>query len=129
MSIDDEKPAILKPDGDMDPREHITFRGQTPDHLTCRGRITIDVLGLDSARHSGRARHFTEILLKCATWILHSGSDDPGKRFDAEVARRSIEEAVRPDMPYSAMVAAYLKANPLQEPAAETVRGTGGAAN
>jgi len=45
MRIEDETPVILKPDGDEDPRNHITFHMEVPVGLTPLGRKTIEVLG------------------------------------------------------------------------------------
>jgi hypothetical protein len=43
------------------------------------------------------------------------GSDDPAAQRCAERLREFVEQAVRPEMPYSAMVAAYLEAHPLPD--------------
>jgi uncharacterized protein (TIGR02646 family) len=123
MSLDAEKPAILKPDGDIDPSSHIEFHGDRPEALnqSAIGTKTIEVLGLDSPKHRDRARHLAELKVEHATCVLYINSVDPEKRRDAETARRFIEEAVLPNKPYSAMAAAYLRANQLPEPPAETV--------
>jgi uncharacterized protein (TIGR02646 family) len=109
MPLDDERPAILKPDGDIDPSSHIEFHGDRPEALnqSAIGTKTIEVLGLDSPKHRGRGRH--------ATYVLYIDSADPEKRRGAETARTFIEEAVLPNEPYSAMAVAYLRANPLPE--------------
>jgi hypothetical protein len=116
MRLDDEKPAILKPDGDTDPRSHIEFHGERPEGLTDLGIETIKVLGLGHPKHSGRQRHLHKLELERAAYILNFRSVDTEKRLRSEVARRLIEEAVLPDKPYSAMAAAYLRANPLPDP-------------
>ena len=125
MRIDDETPEILKPDGDKNPRDHIRFRGETPEGRTPLGRRTIEVLSLDSPLHKPRSRHLAEIGVVHAVCIRWTDSIDPEKRHIAAISRKFIEEALRPDKPYSAMVAAYLEANPLPEPAAERVESTG----
>lgn len=127
MSIDDETPEILKPDGGKDPRDHIEFHGDRPEGRTPLGRKTIEVLGLDSPKHGLRSRHLAKIGVEHAVCVLYSVSTDLEKRHSAETSRKFIEEAVFPDKPYSAMVAAYLEANPLPEPAAERIESTGGA--
>jgi uncharacterized protein (TIGR02646 family) len=123
MRLDDEVPAILKPDGDIDPRSHIKFHGDRPEALnkSALGAKTIEVLGLDSPKHRGRTRHLRKLGLEHAACVLNFTSVDPEKRLLAEAARRLIEEAVLPGKPYSAMAAAYLEANPLPEPPPETV--------
>jgi hypothetical protein len=118
MRVEDEEPAILKPDGDKDPRDHITFRGAEPVGLTPLGRKTIKVLGLDSPKH-GLRRDYLEDIKKRRELSIHlMRSPDPIYRNYAEHARKFVEEAVLPDKPYSAMVAAFLEANPLPDPTA-----------
>lgn len=123
MRLDAEKPAILKPDGDIDPSSHIEFHGDRPEALnqSAIGTKTIEVLGLDSPKHRGRARHLAKLKVEHATYVLYINNADPEKRRDAETARRFIEEAVLPDKQYSAMAAAYLRANPLPEYPTKTV--------
>ena len=53
------------------------------------------------------------------------GSVDPRARDHAERLRRFVEEAMRPEKPYSAMIADYLEANPLRILPAQGVKGTG----
>jgi hypothetical protein len=43
------------------------------------------------------------------------GNEDPKLRRHSEKFRTFVETAVLPEMQYSAMVAAYLNANPLPE--------------
>ena len=116
MRIDDETPEILKPDGDKDQRDHIKFRGETPEARSGSplGRKTIEVLNLDSPLHK-RSRHLAKIRAEHAVCVLGNDSTDPEKRHNAAIARQFVEEAVRPEKPYSAMVAAYLEANPLPD--------------
>ena len=113
MRLEDEAPAILKPDGDKNPREHITFHMEVPVGLTPLGRRTIEVLGLDSPAHEPRLSHLAEIRQARETSINLMGSVDPIARQYAVRWRNFVEESVRPEKPYSAMVAAYLVANPL----------------
>ena len=116
MSIDEETPEILKPDADRDPSQHFKWRGDTPEGITCEGRRTIEVLNLDSPKHQ-RKRHLVEFQLKHAAYMSFMSSAYPSKQQDAEAARKLLEEAMRPERPYSAMIAAYLAANPLPDPA------------
>jgi uncharacterized protein (TIGR02646 family) len=114
MRIEDEIPAILKPDGDRDPRDHITFRRETPEGRTELGKKTIEVLFLDTEMYDEpRRTHLKEIENKREWSIRMMGSIDPDSRNYAQILRRDVEEAVLPDKPYSAMVAAYLAVNPL----------------
>ena len=114
MRIEDERPGILKPDGDRDPRDHIAFRRDTPVGLTELGSKTIEVLRLDIEDESRRT-HLREIEKKRESSVNLMSADHPVARHYAEVFRRDVEEAVRPDKQYSAMVAAYLEAYPLPD--------------
>jgi hypothetical protein len=126
MSIALETPGILKPDGDQDPRDHIKFHGDRPEGLTPLGRKTIELLGLDSPKHGGRLRELDRVRLASRLYILDSASGDPERRRRADFARIFVEQAVRPDRPYSAMIAAYLEANPLPEAAPATLNSAAG---
>lgn len=61
MRIEDETPAILKPDGDEDPRDHITFDMEVPKGITPLGCKTIEVLGLASEAHGPRLTYLDMI--------------------------------------------------------------------
>jgi len=115
MRLADETPAILKPDGDKDPRDHITFRMEEPVGLTPLGRRTIEVLGLDSPKHGPRLKHLADISRAREVSIDLMDSVDPKLREHAEHFRNFVETAVLPEKQYSAMVAAYLETNPLPD--------------
>jgi 5-methylcytosine-specific restriction endonuclease McrA len=118
MPIDDETPGILKPDGDRDPREHITFHEEVPVGLTPLGRTTIAVLGLAKEAHEPRRTHLNKIRKKREMYLKLMNSVDPTARHYAELARTAVLQATRPEEPYSAMIAAYLESNPLPDPPA-----------
>jgi uncharacterized protein (TIGR02646 family) len=113
MSIDDEVPAILKPDGGEDPRDHIVFRLEVPVGLTPLGSNTIEVLRLD--KHEARLTHLKRIRETREYFNYLMNIDDPEAQAWAERFHQELMEAVRPDKPYSAMVADYLEANPLPD--------------
>ena len=115
MSVEDEKPNILKPDGNVDLKKHITFRDDTPEGKTDPGRETIKVLGLDGTAHPLRKRHFAAIAEASDLCKKKGDSIDPVDRYNVEAARTFIEYASRPEAKYSAMVAAYLEKYPLLE--------------
>ena len=115
MRLEDEAPAILKPDGNENPRDHITFHMEVPVGLTPLGRKTIEVLGLDSPAHELRLSHLADIREALEMSVNLMGSVDPIAHQYAERWRNFVEEAVRPEKPYSAMVAAYLVSNPLPD--------------
>lgn len=125
MSLEDEIPSILKPDEGTDPGKHIEFILDEPFGLTPSGCKTIEVLGLKSKVHPARVEHLESVRKMRETYIKLRRSEDPNARDCAEGARRLLEQAVRPEEPYSAMVVAFLKANPLPKPAAEKVQGAG----
>ena len=113
MRIEDETPSILKPDAPEDPQRHITFQREKPVGITYLGRKTIEVLGLDSEAHGPRLTHLEDIEKKIEWSVKMMGNTDPVVRHYVQLLRESVEGAVLPKMPYSAMVAAYLEVNPL----------------
>jgi len=115
MRLEDETPSILKPDGDKDPRDHITFRREEPVGLTKLGRRTIEVLHLDSPKHELRLKHMADITRARELSIDLMDSSNPKLRQHAEHFRNFVETAVLPEMQYSAMVAVYLETNPLPD--------------
>jgi hypothetical protein len=115
MRIEDERPSILKPDGDNDPRDHISFWREVPVGITPLGSKTIEVLGLDSLKHGPRLTHLAKIREARNLAIDLMGSTDPKARHHAALVRTFVEEAVQPEKPYSAMVIDYLRANPLPD--------------
>lgn len=115
MRLEDEMPSILKPDGDENPRNHITFHEEKPVGLTPLGRKTIELLGLKSEAHEPRRTHLN-VIRRSRQWSIDlMGSDDPKARQIGEEFRKLVEDAVRPEMPYSVMITAFLEANPLPD--------------
>ena len=115
MSIDDEMPNILKPDGNEDLSLHIKFRGETPFADKDPGKKTIEILGLDLPTHLGRLRRFAKLRIEHAECLQVPDPSDLEKWGEYKIARTLLVKAVQPDQPYSAMVSAYLRANPLPE--------------
>jgi uncharacterized protein (TIGR02646 family) len=115
MPLEEETPSILKPDGDKNPRDHITFHFELPVGLTSLGSKTIEVLGLDSPAHELRLRRLREIGLSIEISMNLMKSVDPVARQYAERFRDFVNKAVGPEQPYSAMVAAYLGTHPLPD--------------
>ena len=121
MPLENETPCVLKPDGGEDPRNHIRFELDEPIGLTPIGRNTIEVLRLETKFQEDRLAHFQRIRHARELCIEFMNSVDPkARRYSVEL-RAIIEDAVRPEQPYSAMVAAYLETNPLPRLAAATV--------
>jgi len=125
-SLEDESPAILKPDGDADPRNHITFDEDVPKRLSPLGQKTIEVLGLDSTKHTQRRKFLATIRADRKLYMDLMNSPDPIARQYAQAKRRSLEEANLPDKPYSSMMASFLASNPLPDPAEQITMGAGG---
>jgi uncharacterized protein (TIGR02646 family) len=124
MSVQAERPSILKPDGAVDPRSHIKFELDEVIGLTPLGRKTIEVLHLNSKFQEERLRHFAIIREARDRYVNLINSVDPKAREEASRARRFVEGAAKPDQPYSAMVAAYLEVYPL-DPTARAGIGAG----
>jgi hypothetical protein len=119
MRVENETPAILKPDGPEDPRDHIKFELDEVIGLSDLGKKTIEILRLNSKFQEARLRHFSIIRQARDRYINLMNSIDPKAREDALHSRRFVEDAAKPDQPYSAMVAAYLEVNPLPDTTAE----------
>jgi uncharacterized protein (TIGR02646 family) len=115
MRIEGEVPAILKPDSGVDPRDHIGFDRDLPVKRSELGRRTIEVLRLDSPKHRRNEYLKEEIEQRRQLYIELYLSNDLQAQAVAERARRFLEAAVLPKGQYSAMVAAYLAANPLPD--------------
>jgi hypothetical protein len=81
--------------------------------LTSLGRRTIEILKLNREAIESRLTHLRSIENRRKMYFDLMSIDHPVARQYAEIQRRFVEEAVRPEMPYSAMVAAYLEKNPL----------------
>jgi len=113
MSIADEDPEILKPDGAENPRADIGFHEDVPIDLSGKGRRTIDILGLDSPKHEMRREHFERIRIARSMAVDLTHSNDPLARGYAGAAKALLQKAVQIDEPYSAMVLDYLAANPI----------------
>lgn len=102
--LDAERPLFIDPAGE-DPRQHIRFRRAEVIHLTERGRVTINELGLaesnlEEARrerldHLELLRRIVEIEGKVANDVVES-------------ARTQLEDAVRPSAKYSSMARDFL---------------------
>jgi len=121
MKVERERPAILKPDGDLDPRDHITFEMDMPVGRTALGRKTIEVLRLDSPKHKRADYLKEEIENRRKFYINLRRSPDPVvQRYVAE-AKRFLEGAVKPEGEYSAMVADYLEKKPYQSTRRRTI--------
>lgn len=120
MSVQDERPSIIKPDGAEDPRNHIKFELDEVIGLTPIGKKTIEVLRLNSKFQEARLTHFKKIREARDRYINLMNSVDPKAREDALHWRRFVEHAAALDQPYSAMVAAYLETYPLPDPTIQT---------
>jgi uncharacterized protein (TIGR02646 family) len=112
ITLENESPTILKPDRD-NPRRHIKFDKDVPVGITDEGKETIKVLGLDSVKHSLRRKCLAKIREYRNDFDQLKDSDDPAAREVAKRRRQKVEDAALPGALYSAMIAAYLEANPL----------------
>lgn len=112
-NTDLELPAMLKPDGPEDPRDHIRFKEEFPKGLTERGRWTIEVLGLSRIEHRPRKTRLNE-LKKAREQILRYRQDlTPAAVEIVGDAYSLLARAILPDAPFSAMAIDFLDANPL----------------
>jgi uncharacterized protein (TIGR02646 family) len=96
------------------PEAHITFDGAAPKHLTERGRVTIEKLGLDR-------RELNEVRLESLNKvrdIYFLANNTPAttveiKRQALLVIYKYFNESQLPQTQYSAMLKAFFRDNPL----------------
>jgi uncharacterized protein (TIGR02646 family) len=107
-----ERPTLLKPDDNSDPRDHIGFHEEVPVGITSRGTKTIQVLGLDRTDHASRLTLLNQ--LKKSHAIVGRYRNDLSALAVEVVgeAREFIARAIRPDAPFSAMASAFVERNP-----------------
>jgi len=112
-SIAYETPLILCPGSVDDPDQHIEYHEEIPRGITAEGKATVELLGLDSAKHElrlealGRLRKLRNeiIVLKCVS--------DPGIAEMIRERRTELLIAQRPSSQFSMMVKHYLQKNPI----------------
>ena len=109
-----EEPLIVDPGGRDDPRKHIAFRQDRAVGSTQRGRTTILVVGLNrldlvEARLTrlGEIKRLVEIV---GFWEKYALAD---LKELASSARRELDKATARESMFSAMVADYLSALPM----------------
>ena len=110
-NVGEESPLFVDPARD-DPRQHIRFREAAAVGCTEAGRQTIDGIGLQKRRslEEDRMKHLAP--LKRLRDILLILQDARKATLDAsKCARQQIEEAMRPDAEYSAMMMDCLQCN------------------
>lgn len=105
----DEKPLILNPSGQDDPRSHISFLHDIADSSTKAGRKTIEVVDLNrQALIDERRKHLNLLIALHNVIRLSDRSSNPeaiGLRQDAQ---EKLGAAVQPSEVFSAMAIDFL---------------------
>ncbi|KQN07543.1 hypothetical protein ASE85_18280 [Sphingobium sp. Leaf26] len=107
-----EEPMLVKPDKE-DPSLHIGWYKEVPMGLTERGRITIEVLGLDLPVHETRLSHYRRLEQAHAIVSDLTGSPDANAHRHVVSFRAFLLGCCTADQPFSAMATAFLRDNPL----------------
>ena len=106
-----EEPLLIDPCRD-DPALHLTFHNEAIVGLTERGRMTIEVLGLDrDALEEKRLREFKYLARVREMLDRLPANDSLAAEIRADLARAAEDSAE-----YAAMARALLAARPLPEP-------------
>lgn len=101
-----ERPLLVDPSGE-DPRQHIRFRRAEAYHLTEKGRVTIETLGLGESGLDEARRERLEHLeaLRCIVEM----EDGPGIEY-IELAQTQLNMAVLPNAKFCSMARDFLDA-------------------
>lgn len=111
-SLGRQQPMLIKPDTE-DPSVHLDWHKELPVWRDDRGRVTIEVLGLDSPAHETRLSHYRRLEQALAIVNDCTTSTDPRARRHAQSFREFLVRSSDPDQPFSAMASAFLRDNPL----------------
>lgn len=106
-----ERPLLLDPYGDADPREHITFLGEAPTSDTDEGKATIEVLGLKrTALARDRLAHLRSLDDLRDAMLVAEGDPRPEAAVLVDRFRAKLAAATAPQAKFSAASADHLAA-------------------
>lgn len=106
-----EEPLLINPFLE-DPRNHITFHDEAPQHLDEVGRITIETLGLRRSKLDEERRSVLEQLRRCAQIVATANRQPEIREALGEIvddAMRVLQTAIRPEARFSSMARDFLK--------------------
>lgn len=117
-----EIPLLLKPDDGSDPRHDIEFIEEIPRarNQSRRGKVTIEVLGLDRLEHTKRDEMLVELQQAYDDVVRFNADPSPAGQLIVTRARAFYHAAPLPTSPFSAMADAFVAANPLPAPIQHT---------
>jgi uncharacterized protein (TIGR02646 family) len=102
-NLEAEQPLFIHPAME-DPRDHIRFRGDTPEPRTPRGQVTIERLGLRHTKLEEARRERLAVLESYReTLELLADTDKPALQQLRSQATQKREAALHPAAEYSAM--------------------------
>ena len=116
----DEKPLILDPSGQDDPRIHIRFLDDIADSSTKAGRKTIEVIDLNrQALIDERRKHLNFLIALHDVIRLSDRSSNPEVIELRQNAQNKLGTAVQPAAVFSAMAADFLASTSYTETSEE----------
>ncbi len=106
LEVNVERPILIDPASE-DPRDHIIFIGTVPVGKTDRGRMTIEILGLDhSDFEEGRTRKLAE--LKALTLLIKMGMKFGLPQSEVEGSLKILKDAKSSKAEFSSMAIDFL---------------------
>lgn len=116
----DEKPLILDPGGQEDPRLHIGFLDDIADSSTKAGQKTIEVIDLNRQELiDDRRDHLNLLIAFCNVIRLSDSSSNPEAIELRQDAQKRLRAAVQPAAVFSAMAADFLASTSYTEASEE----------
>lgn len=106
LSIGDEKPLLLKPDGTDDPRKHIVFKNEFIQGLTDFGKETIEICKLDRDSLNVKRKKVINLIQDNILILYTKNSND--KRV-VDKAKKFLRECRSKEAEFSAAAIDYLK--------------------
>jgi hypothetical protein len=105
-----ERPLLINP-VTTPPRNHIRFRYDAPEPRTVKGRVTIDVLGLDrpTLREDRREKLYLLRGSLDLTKLASARPLDSELRRLADEAQQLLDLAILPEAEFSSMVQDFLE--------------------
>lgn len=103
-NIENEEPYFIDPGGedDLDPENHIYFIGEIPTHLSTKGSVTIEYLGLDRKELNDH-REVALDRVKTLEDVVKLTADSANAEEARDKFYGQLRKSVQPDAEYSSM--------------------------
>lgn len=106
-----EQSLLLDPAGPVNPRDHIRFRDAAPEARTDIGKASIEAYYLDRPHLTAeRLKHLREVITTKRIIDLAVSKKEPDPKLDqlAREAQAVLDELIKPEAAFSAMIRDYL---------------------